>query len=100
MSNNNSRDVAPSVQWYVGMTEAEKKEFEAILLANKNNIVLHRLVSIVIDQITALNIQPEDCYDATNWAWKQADINGQKRGLRFVKDLLRFTNADHVQERI
>lgn len=96
----NSSNTAPSTQWFAGMTDAERKEFTKILEQHKNNVVLLRLVELVINQITELNIQSDEGYASPNWPYSQADINGQKRGLRFVKDLLRFTNADQVKERM
>ena len=88
----------PSLQWYAGVSQEDKIQFETVLNANRNNSVILRLIELIDAKITDLNNQSEDEYKSQAWPYKQADINGQKRGLRFVKDLLKFTNADHAKE--
>lgn len=83
----------PTLQWYVGMDEAEKKQFEVSLMANRNNAIVLRLLDLIDSQIHNLNNQSEEAYDNAGWPYLQADIAGQKRGLRYVRDLFKFTTV-------
>lgn len=80
----------PSLQWFAGMDPAEKEAFKSLLLSNKNNAVILRLIELVSEQINLCGSSSMEDYEKNNWALKQADLVGQRRGLRYVKELFKF----------
>lgn len=79
----------PATLWYKGLAKDHKDSFNKALLNNTSNVVLKRLIALVDEQIANLDKNLLVNYENPNWSHLQADHNGQKRGLRFVKDLLR-----------
>lgn len=92
------KESKPTVQWYVGMSAEEKAQFEVSLMANRNNVVILRMLELVTAKLYELNNQSEEAYDNAGWPFLQADVVGQKRGLRYIRDLFKFTNADQVKD--
>lgn len=75
--------------WLKGAKTPEaKKERKAIIVAA--NPALKLLKEILEDELNNLedNELKSDVYNASNWAYLQADINGAKRTYRKVIDLL------------
>lgn len=71
-------------------TEEERENFKKSILAARH--VLRRLREIVNEERTLLNNQEtsiEDFKD-TDWPYKQAFRNGERKGLKYVEDLLHF----------
>ena len=69
-------------------TDKEKKDFFESL--TNNRFVLGRLKDILLEDLEALEKQGVSDYDSPSWAYKQADLNGQKRQIQRVLDLLSF----------
>jgi predicted alpha/beta superfamily hydrolase len=82
-----------STAWLQAIPKEDKDNFKVVLLNNTNNLVLIQLKAIV--QRTIKNIEAEerteDYHDAA-WAFKQAHKNGARQQLKFIEDLLSFTN--------
>jgi len=75
--------------WLKGAKTPEaKKERKALIQASLPT--LNILKEILEDELTNLedNELKSDVYNASNWAYLQADINGAKRTYRKVIDLL------------
>jgi len=69
-------------------TEKERQSFFDTL--KNNRFVLKRLKEILEEELGKLNKLSESSYDSPSWAYLQADINGQKRQITRVLDLLSF----------
>lgn len=77
------------LSWLKGAKTPEaKKERKALIQAALPTLKI--LKEILEDELTNLedNELKSDVYNASNWAYLQADINGAKRTYRKVIDLL------------
>lgn len=71
-------------------TEEERENFKKSILSARH--VLRRLREIINEERTLLSNQEtslEDFKD-TDWPYKQAFRNGERKGLKYVEDLLHF----------
>lgn len=79
-----------STVWTKHLKGQDKEQFESVLRNSKQ--ALSRLVNILDEKTEALSnaeTRPEDFSDP-NWPYKQAFRNGQKAGLREIRELLKF----------
>lgn len=70
--------------------EEERANFKKTLLASRH--VLRRLREILEEERTRLANQEtsEKDFEDPNWSHKQAYRNGERKGLKYVEDLLHF----------
>lgn len=76
------------LDWTKGLSEAERESIESLLV---NSTVLRRLKALIEEyeqQALDQETKTQD-YDNPSWAYKQADRNGYRRGLKKIKDLLK-----------
>lgn len=69
-------------------TDEDKQKFEKSVQSSKH--VLERLTEILGEMESELNsseLSPKN-YDAPNWHFKQAHVNGQKATLRTIKRII------------
>lgn len=80
----------PSVEWFRGLSEAEKEKFTGVLYADR--IVLGRLLALAEEWEDELNRQETTIadYNTPNWAVRQAHRNGDRSRIKKLKDLLSF----------
>lgn len=81
-----------ATEWTKHLKDQEAKaEFEKLL--RNSTISLGRLREILEDKLQALDRSEvkTDNYDSPNWAFRQADLNGTRRILMNIIDLLSFT---------
>lgn len=69
-------------------TPKERTEFFDVL--KNNRYVLKRLKEILSEDLSKMDTPSATDYDSPSWAYKQADLIGQKRQLQKVLDLLSF----------
>lgn len=78
-----------SLKWVEHLkTEKEKQDFFDVL--KNNRYVLLRLKEVMEEDLKKLNSESLSDYKDPSWAFRQADVNGQKRQIRKVLDLLSF----------
>lgn len=71
-------------------SEDEKKEFEELLL--RSSVLTRRIKEVLALRLEALeNVElSAKAYETAAWAYKQADINGARRELRYLVSLFDF----------
>lgn len=75
--------------WTKGLSDKEKEDLEVQL---RNSVVLRRLLLILNEKLQTLSDQEVSVqdYDDPSWAFKQAHRNGERKGLKTIRDLLNF----------
>lgn len=78
------------LSWTKGLNGESKSNFEVLL--RNSSTVLGRLHSILEEKERELNSSEMSVksFEDPNWAYKQAFVNGQKSGLKEIRDLLDF----------
>ena len=83
-----------STAWTQNLSKEDKENFTNLLMNSYNNAILVKLREIVTKK--RLNLEASErtpeTYDVANWSHKQAHNNGARQMLKFVEDLLAFTN--------
>jgi len=83
-----------SKQWTANLSSDDKKFFEEML--GVNNKVLDRLVKICYNMLSESEKTSDD-YTNPNWALRQADLVGYRRGLqRVIKLCTPSPERDHA----
>jgi len=81
-------DIKVSSEWFIGIDEDEKEEFyRAILRSRKVLLQLHKLATKRLNEKTVREVSL-DAYENPSWAYREADIIGAKRELRYLLALL------------
>lgn len=72
----------------------EKKRFRSYIYNSKG--VVDRLLEIVSQREEEINAKEmdEESYDSPSWAALQADRNGRRRELRWMKQLITLDHKD------
>lgn len=80
-----------SQEWYRGMKEDEIPPFRE-LLQNSGTVLrqLAKVLDVRLQGLTTVELNP-DTYDTPAWGYKQADINGARRMLRDIRNLVTLT---------
>lgn len=82
------------LRWLKGAKTPEaKKDRRNMVLANLDILLV--LKDILIDELKLLedNELKTDVYNVSNWAYQQADVNGAKRTLTKVIDLITIEDS-------
>lgn len=81
-----------ATEWTKHLRDKEAKEDFERLLRN-STISLGRLREILEEKLEALDRSEvkTEVYDSPNWAYKQADVNGCRRILMNLIQMLEFT---------
>lgn len=90
MPSNKEQLVQPSLQWYQGLDAEDKEALSSALNASRESLVYKRLKYLVERELKVLNNLSFTNYDKASWAYMQADLNGCKRALLTIKQLLNF----------
>jgi len=77
------------LRWVDNLKKPEDRNSFFDTLKN-NRFVLKRLKEILEEEMEKLGSFSNADYDSPSWAYKQADLIGQKRQLQKVLDLLSF----------
>lgn len=76
-------------EWFRGMSSEEKEDFAKVLSESKTLLeVLEGILLFRLQQKDSKETSIED-YDKASWAYQQADINGSKRELKFLLQLIK-----------
>ena len=71
------------------MPDPDKKaQFTKTVLLSLGDPTIKRLKEIIDEGIRELEATRSDDYESASWAYKQADMNGARRTLRKIKDLI------------
>lgn len=83
-----------SMNWFNGLNSKEKEDTERLILNNNDNPVLRRLLKVIGNKQNEFNNieRTADFYDSPSWAYREADIIGQRKAFKYVEDLLKFVD--------
>lgn len=84
-----------STEWTAHLQDLEKKkEFEELLFNSRT--VLNRLQEILRRKgVSISNTESDlDSYDSPSWSHKQAHLNGERKSLKTILNLITFDRGE------
>lgn len=82
-----------STAWLKNLSGEEQQEFKNLITTYHKDVILIRLKEILVEKRTSLEASERnpDVYSNANWSHMQAHNNGARQMLKWVEDLLAFT---------
>lgn len=85
----------PTVQWTSNLKDKKDKEaFELTLRNLTNNPAIERLLQIMEEESSKLELVTLSSYDIPGWDNKQAHMNGMREAYKQIADLFAFIPRD------
>lgn len=80
-------------EWTRGLEGEEKKNFDALINANKH--ILRKIYQVLKSKMNMIDREELSIndFDNNNWAYRQAFRNGKRTSFKELLDLLEFANA-------